>query len=433
MPQLFDVLFDDLRGSNRNVNRLMSAGIIFVLLCHFYVVEPYFRSKADERAGRTTLENVLKEQKALSNQLQEAKQVSSDVREALSRIQGDIEAYPRHLRDRLKEIHRAVSTEADQTRQAPPSTIQIGDFRMPSQIKSVEEGALWYIEAWFNALVADLEKTVVDPIVALKIEGDGRASSAHEKLASEAMDELRAYLDTVDPEFWRSYEGGKRPVARDIQRIVSDSFAPVEKEVNDLLARTEQDIRQHKMTSKRLRDRLSEIKEETRALEERLQSLESPVGRLPLDLRDLIVLFPLLITLLIVMVAAAIRRSKAFYEALKREYSNAAEKPDPNAFQYFADCWYLPPYSSGFHPLLILAWSVVCLAVFARANFLITKGTALFTGPGDDADPSKWIAAFGAFIIELLIIGGTFWFMQRALRPGDGISEKAGEVSGKPT
>ncbi len=110
MPQLFDVLFNDLRGSKRNVNRLMGAGIVFVLLCHVYVVEPYFRFKAQEKKAQETLRTVEDKREALWNQLQKTKQVSQSVRDALSRIQEEIAGYPDHLRKTLREIHEAVST-----------------------------------------------------------------------------------------------------------------------------------------------------------------------------------------------------------------------------------------------------------------------------------------------------------------------------------
>ena len=42
MPDLLDVLFDDLRDSVRRFNRLLGAGLLFAVVCHFCVVEPYF-------------------------------------------------------------------------------------------------------------------------------------------------------------------------------------------------------------------------------------------------------------------------------------------------------------------------------------------------------------------------------------------------------
>jgi hypothetical protein len=49
MAQLLDVLFADLRSSKKSVNRLLSLGVLFALFGHFYIVEPYFQYKEQER------------------------------------------------------------------------------------------------------------------------------------------------------------------------------------------------------------------------------------------------------------------------------------------------------------------------------------------------------------------------------------------------
>ncbi len=38
MPELIDVLCDDLRTVKKNMNRFLRGGLLFALLAHFYVV-----------------------------------------------------------------------------------------------------------------------------------------------------------------------------------------------------------------------------------------------------------------------------------------------------------------------------------------------------------------------------------------------------------
>jgi hypothetical protein len=45
MAQLFDVIFADLRSSKKHMNRLLTLGILFILVGHFSVVEPYIYYK----------------------------------------------------------------------------------------------------------------------------------------------------------------------------------------------------------------------------------------------------------------------------------------------------------------------------------------------------------------------------------------------------
>ena len=49
MATLFDVILNDLQSNKKNVNRLLSLGILFALIGHFYVIEPYFQYKKQER------------------------------------------------------------------------------------------------------------------------------------------------------------------------------------------------------------------------------------------------------------------------------------------------------------------------------------------------------------------------------------------------
>jgi hypothetical protein len=61
MEQWLEVIFTDFRTSKKNVNRLVSVGILFVLVGHFYVVERYFQYRTQEHMQKEALRE--KEQK----------------------------------------------------------------------------------------------------------------------------------------------------------------------------------------------------------------------------------------------------------------------------------------------------------------------------------------------------------------------------------
>jgi hypothetical protein len=67
MAQLFDVIFTDLRSSKKSVNRLLSLGVLFALVGHFYVVEPYFHFKVQELELLELSKNVKDLRESLSN------------------------------------------------------------------------------------------------------------------------------------------------------------------------------------------------------------------------------------------------------------------------------------------------------------------------------------------------------------------------------
>jgi len=65
MEQLFEIIFTDFRSSKKNVNRLLSVGILFAIVGHFYVVEPYFQYKIQENNATKALDVNKKEVKTM--------------------------------------------------------------------------------------------------------------------------------------------------------------------------------------------------------------------------------------------------------------------------------------------------------------------------------------------------------------------------------
>jgi len=65
MKQLFEIIFTDFRSSKKNVNRLLSVGILFAIVGHFYVVEPYFQYKIQENNATKALDVNKKEVKTM--------------------------------------------------------------------------------------------------------------------------------------------------------------------------------------------------------------------------------------------------------------------------------------------------------------------------------------------------------------------------------
>lgn len=69
MPQIFDILFDDLRSNRDKINRVLGAGLLFALIVHFYVLEPYFEYKDRERKMSVILHEQKEYYEAISGRL----------------------------------------------------------------------------------------------------------------------------------------------------------------------------------------------------------------------------------------------------------------------------------------------------------------------------------------------------------------------------
>src|SRR5258705_196114 len=164
MQDLFDILLSDLRDSVVQFNRLLWAGLLFALGCHFYVVEPYFRYKADrQRASRQIVEKT-SDRDELTNELSRIEGPIHTVHETLASVRAKVSGYPDHLRARLPEIRDAVQRGSSLNVGQQQGPARVGNFPVPLAVTNFEAGVRWYVEAWFQSLTSDLEQGVALPL-----------------------------------------------------------------------------------------------------------------------------------------------------------------------------------------------------------------------------------------------------------------------------
>jgi hypothetical protein len=214
MAQLFDVLFTDLRSSKKHMNRLLTLGILFILVGHFYVVEPYFQYKVQESV--------------LSIQRDNLKALSQDIESTLRDTKDQIENYPNHLGEMRRKIYDALWL-------GPSSDpLQVGEISLPAQI-TFEKGMRLYVEKWFTNLIDQLEKGIVTEVSNLST------------TANKAIEDFRAGLNKLEkdnPDIWRNYEVKKGEVATgQLQDLVEVSFDSLENELFGLMKITGENLK----------------------------------------------------------------------------------------------------------------------------------------------------------------------------------------------
>ena len=424
MEQLFEVIFTDFRSSKKNVNRLLSVGILFALVGHFYVVEPYFQYKIQERNATEALDVKKKQLNQLTDNLNSIKDVSQEASKTLNNIRKRIGNFPDHLRTVLPKIAQALRSGPTSQHLQTGAPSRFEEISLPPDIISFEAGVSWYIENWFNDAVNELKTKVVDPVLQLE-HGQKRleASSLKEK-THEAFEKLRTHLDGVDPEFWHRYEGsgGKVEVASELLGVVEESFGPVVSEVSDLLKKTEKMRENQEKNLSTIQEELIKTQARIEKLESRINSLESPLGPIPLGLTDLIILFPLLVVTLVVMLAIAVRKSGQLYILLWQELGKERGDTDSVAFQHYSDCWYLPPYASFTHPVLIFTWLAIITGIFVRAGLLVSGEPELFTSLAGEVESLKRSVFAGAYVVGVPVVMCVIWLVGKSLRT---ISQKS--------
>lgn len=387
MPQLFDVIFSDLRSSKKSVNRLLSIGILFALLGHFFVVEPYFPYKEQEHEQTKLRDNV--------------KAIRQSILNTLDAIEFQIETYPAHLGQVRQKIYDVIWSE--------PSSepLPVGKITIPANT-TFKDGMRYYVENWFSNLLDKLNNGIVIKVSELESGNEGLEAFNHEIEAKRAMERFKVGLDrleTDNPEILTDYEGNKGDEATAmLQQNLEAAFAPVKFNVSGLLKRTE--------------DRLTEINEGINELEARIGTLESPLGPIPVGLTDFVILFPLVIVTLVVMVTVALHKSCRLFTVFRRESATGDAPIDSETCHQLADCWYLPPYSSVVQPLLLIALPAVITGLFVRASLLVILNADAelfaFLFPAEESSTKSVFT--GAYIFGTFVVVGCFGLIFKALR-----------------
>lgn len=385
MAELFDVIFTDLRSSKKSVNRLLSLGVLFALVGHFYVVEPYFHFKVQELELLELSKNV------------------KDLRESLSAIQQQVIEYPAHLRDVKDQIYNAIWSGS------PPDTLQIGEISLSVKNKKYPDAVGLYVENWFPSLMNKFKKPVSQLRNFKADTDDSEIFKQAIRKADEAVDNFLTglmKLEEKDPDIWKDYtvEAKWAEATRKLQKLVENSFDPVKKEIPGL----------QKISG----DNLKMVENKIDQLKPRLNSLMSQIGSVSVRLTDFIVLFPLFIVALLVMIMAALYKSCRLYLAFWHEFSKENTTTDQGAFQQFSDCWYLPPYRSFAQLLLLIALLAVISGMFIRDSLLVIiyADAKLFTFLFPAEESTSKSVFTGGYIFGTLIIVGCFGLIFKTLR-----------------
>jgi hypothetical protein len=382
MTQFFEIIFNDLRSSKRSVNRLLSIGILFVLLGHFFVVEPYFPYKEQEHEQTKLRDNV--------------KAIRQSILNTLDAIEFQIETYPAHLGQVRQKIYDVIWLE--------PSSepLPVGKITIPADTE-FKDGMRYYVENWFSNLLDELNNGIVTKVSELQNGNQELEAFNHEIEAKKAMERFKAGLDrleTDNPEILTDYEGNKGDEATAmLQQNLEIAFAPVKFNVSGLLKRTE--------------DRLTEINEGINELETRIGSLESPLGPIPVGLTDFVILFPLVIVTLVVMVTVALQKSCRLFMAFRREGASSDAPIDSETCHQLAGCWYFPPYPSIVHRWLLTVLMAISTYVFLRASYLIIMKYLLTDDDIQSLTRNVFIFAYG---VGILVIVACTWFAWKTIR-----------------
>ena len=149
-------------------------------------------------------------------------------------------------------------------------------------------------------------------------------------------------------------------------------------------------------------------------LKNRLDTLQSPIGKIPVSLTDFIKLFPLLIIILMVMIALHLSKIKRLYAALQEKMVKQEEQTDKTAFACVIDCWYLPPYPTILQPLILAGAIAVIAAVFVRSVFLVSTSPELFLSLTGKEETLQLYLYLASYLLGALTLLGCLWSIRKS-------------------
>lgn len=398
-----DIILHDYRSSIKEINRLLLVGLFFALASHFYVIEPYFQLKIKEQSLQNSLPTMEQSINVLSQEATKINEAKQSATSALQEIREDLLQFPDQLRGALPYIQSALelrdsplpgqsAAQAPDLRQygqfAPQQYMQqalpVSTITLPAEITSFEAAVNWYVNNWFAKLLAELEKRVVKPVTDLDSAGiTNEAKDLHE-ICKNAVDTVKNHINNIDPDFWHSYggRGGKVDVAGSIRDNIESAFAPLENRVYELLEATNRQRRNQEEKLVMLNKTIADTREKITLLSDRLKSIESPFGPLPLRLTDLIKLFPFLLVALAVKLAFVMRQGALQKSLFKQMTAGPGDTTSQKLMQYQLRSLLLAPSSRSLSLAAMSTWLMLLLAVFIRSAWLICSNPQYFTDGG---------------------------------------------------
>jgi len=350
---------DELKGNSAKFNRLLLASLLFALVGHFTIVRPHYRHeerKAGIEAQLPSLES------------------SADLCKRIARVGAGLSNIERRIVHLPTDLNASLLTTPRESSE-PPS--QKGTQTDSSRADTARRQRQFVLK-WEMDLLHDLDQKVVCPAADIDstLGGVRVGSSALAELADKGQD---LFVNSTSLTALRSTADVKSE-AKNLQGNLNESFGgdfrkalchaaelaswPQKVEstgallstlsgsaviLNDTLAKSKQ----------RLENERKSLQRQTTVF----QSLEDRVGRLPFDLSDLIVLFPVLVLTLLGMLTALAIRVRRTRAALCVKCGHGAQCLDRDLLDLCTDCWLLPPYRTITSRLLALMTAGIFLYV----------------------------------------------------------------------
>ena len=383
MDEILKSLLNDLKQSRNNLSRYITAGFIFAFFGQFYVIEPYFSLKNQEKVVEEKVLNLSSKKNTLLEEKRKAKEKIKTIKNITETTKRKIDKLPDELRNAIYEIRRQLENPDSS------SAVQSRRLMLPQNIKSLEDGVRWYVSNWSEKLIKNIKKEIDESSNLF----DSKEKAEIEKLSAEIKKSINFYIKNINPDFWRAYQG-KISFAHGLKGVISDSFSPLFEKLSEKEKDIDKNINNLSYKIEKLEESKEKIQKEKELLRKRLSSIESPIGKLPVNLTDFIKTFPVLVFLAGIVIAYTSGKNRTYGRYFVKEgLSSGIEKDKLMQISRI--------YSIKEKTVSIVL--LILLIVVVRSSFLIVTDKELFLTVQGNVIYSEFI--FYSFVYTVSAVG----------------------------
>src|SRR5437667_1498242 len=307
-------------------HKAFGALIAFALLFFFIVQLPYVAIQVEQRDLTPRLQDLAAQIEATSAGVRAVENASS----SLAQVKSQIARGPAELRDFIQDIERGRLPQNIELGGGPPPLQNVAAQRPgpkvdPSFLRCLtvaedQRNTCW-VGAKVRAQVAEYERLTFQ-IVPVFEDLRAHGISIDVAVLQQRLPSLRSAFETAlkkNPEFWRTFPGKE-----EFYGSLGAEVDTAVKEYRDIVVSQQATLSEKLGQLTATRDRLHQEKEALvayeRKLEERLNQIEFPFGKIPVGLAESVQIFPVLLVIGFLISAALLAEATTLRSTYHRLY-----------------------------------------------------------------------------------------------------------------
>ncbi|ACO04471.1 MAG TPA: hypothetical protein DEP48_05020 [Persephonella sp.] len=367
MSDLFSFFFKEFIESRRRYNKILIGGLFFAVFGYVYILEPYFSYQSQKRSLEITLKIQLTEVEKLEKKIKKLQKTISRSVISYEDLENRIDIFPYELAGAIIDFKEYFGSE---NREPPDPGITEEDYEYFKHLSGVKEAVLWYVDKWYRNMFKMADEEIIRPLNRTSME-IGIDSKNLLKIYNSTFRSFESYYRSLDENFWKDYDliiEDRSVIAEKISSSFKQTVRIFLEEIKDYLDRFRGYLDRERIKADKLKEKINEVNLHEESLKRKLSTIDSPIGKLPVNLTDFIKTFPVIVSLITLIVYLNFRK----IISLKQILISLSDSEDRlYKIYYLTDSFIFNRY------YLILIF-IVQLLIYLRSVYLILSQKDLF-------------------------------------------------------